>query len=110
MHLAALLAQPLLMTLTLMACPSLMTHLGNTCGRMLQVMLRLVIQVHKIVRVQMLQELSRHPLWGTIIIVNLGMQILLKFSGTPMTPSGTVTVVPPVTPAATLQTCRGLAE
>ena len=29
--------------------------------------------VRKIVRVRMLQELSRHPLWETIIIVSLGM-------------------------------------
>ena len=97
------------MTLTLMACPSLMTHLVTTCGRMLQECLRL-IRVVQIVRVHMLQELSRHPLWGTIIIVNLRMQEFLKLGGTLMTPYGTVMVVPPVTPAVTLQTCRGLAE
>ena len=53
---------------------------------------------------------SHLPLWGTITTVNLGLYIQLNNSCTLTTLSGMVTVVSPVTPAATHQTCHGLTE
>ena len=63
----------ILMTFTLMACPSLMTHLVATCGRMPQVMLNLVVSLHHLVLVLIPVQHSHHLLWGTIISGNLGM-------------------------------------
>ena len=62
-----------LMTLTLMACPSLMAvHLTTTCGHMQQVSLSLDVQVKETVLVLKPVGERHLPLWGTIIIVNLG--------------------------------------
>ena len=66
-------ARMALTPLTLMACPSLMTHLVATCGRMLQVTLSPVSYMKQIALVLETTGHCHHPLYKTIIIVKLGM-------------------------------------
>ena len=74
LFLPTVLRSRILITLMLMACPSLTTvHLANICGPMLQVLLRLAVGVHHLALVLQLLLRSHLRMLVTIITANLGM-------------------------------------